>query len=99
MKKSMVTFRELCIEIFNTEGKIISSGSTEFIELNIKDYVSDYTFLLYNNTFINFEFQTTYNGIGNLRRFKLYEAYLEYTNKKNIVTYVIYSNDITYPIN
>lgn len=99
MKKAMSTFRELCLEIFNIEGKIISSGPTESIELNIKDYASDYTFLLDNNTFIHFEFQTTYNGIDDLRRFKLYEAYLEHTEKKSVVTYVIYSNGIANPIN
>jgi len=54
----------------------------------------DYTFLMEDDTYIHFEFQTTNKGIEDLRRFRTYEALLNFQTGKDVVTYVVYSGDI-----
>ena len=59
----------------------------------------DYTFLMEDDTYIHFEFQTSNKGIDDLRRFRAYESILSYQTKKDVVTYVVYTNNIKNPTN
>ena len=54
----------------------------------------DYTFLMEDETYIHFEFQTTNKGKKDLRRFRAYEALLSLQKEKDVTTYVVYSNNI-----
>ena len=58
----------------------------------------DYTFLMEDDSYIHFEFQTTDKGIDDLMRFRTYEALLNHQTKKEVITYVVYSGDIKNPI-
>lgn len=58
----------------------------------------DYTFLMEDDTYIHFEFQTTNKGVTDLRRFRTYEALLNMQTGKDVVTYVVYSGDIKNPL-
>lgn len=57
----------------------------------------DFTFLMEDDTYIHLEFQTTAKGKDDLRRFKYYETALEWKTKKEVKTYVIYTNGISNP--
>lgn len=57
----------------------------------------DYTFLMEDDTFIHFEFQTTDKGNADLRRFRAYEALLSHQTGKDVLTYVVYSGNIKKP--
>jgi len=54
----------------------------------------DYTFLMEDDTYIHFEFQTTNKGKSDLRRFRVYEAVLSLQKDKDVTTYVVYSGNI-----
>nr|WP_061312724.1 hypothetical protein [Clostridium botulinum] len=58
----------------------------------------DYTFLMEDDTYIHFEFQTTNKGVTDLRRFRTYESLLNMQTGKDVVTYVVYSGDIKNPL-
>jgi hypothetical protein len=58
----------------------------------------DYTFLMEDDSYIHFEFQTTDKELDDLMRFRTYEALLNHQTKKDVTTYVVYSGDIRTPI-
>ncbi len=47
-----------------------------------------------DDTYIHFEFQTTNKGMDDLRRFRAYESLLSFQTKKEVITYVVYTNNI-----
>lgn len=97
MKLAMETFAEKGLEFFNIPGKVKSIGFTELPTLEINDMIMDFTFLMEDDTYIHLEFQTTDKGKDDLRRFKYYETALEWKTKKEVKTYVIYTNGISNP--
>ena len=46
----------------------------------------------------HFEFQSTDNGIEDLKRFRVYEAVTSYQNSVSVTTYVLYSGNIRHPV-
>lgn len=94
MKRAMDLFAEEGLKFFGIEKKAKETGPTELVVLETKNMFMDYTFLMEDDTFIHFEFQTTNKGTCDLRRFRAYEALLSYQTSKDAVTYVIYSGDI-----
>ena len=46
----------------------------------------------------HFEFQSTDNGIEDLKRFRVYEAVTSYQNGVSVTTYVLYSGNIRHPV-
>ena len=93
------------MDLFATEGlrffginkEVKELGTTELVVLESKNMFMDYTFLMEDDTYIHFEFQTTHKGIADLRRFRAYEALLSHQTGKDVVTYVVYSGDIINP--
>ena len=80
------------------EKMIQDNGPTELVVLESKNMYMDYTFLMEDDSYIHFEFQTTDKGIDDLMRFRTYEALLNHQTKKEVITYVVYSGDIKNPI-
>lgn len=98
MKRAMDLFAEEGLKFFGIDKKVKEPGATEIVVLDAKNMFMDYTFLMEDDTYIHFEFQTTNKGIKDLRRFRAYEALLSYKEEKPVTTYVVYSGDIKDPI-
>ncbi|KOM88269.1 hypothetical protein [Clostridium botulinum] len=98
MKRAMDIFAEDGLKFFGIDKKVKDTGSTEIVVLEIKNMFMDYTFLMEDDTYIHFEFQTTNKGVTDLRRFRTYEALLNMQTGKDVVTYVVYSGDIKNPL-
>ena len=94
MKKAMDVFAEEGLKFFGINQKVKDSSSTEIVVLEALNLHMDYTFLMEDETYINFEFQTTNKGKKDLRRFRAYEALLSLQKEKDVTTYVVYSNNI-----
>ncbi|BDR67726.1 hypothetical protein DP130_03240 [Clostridium tetani] len=99
MKRAMDLFAEEGLKFFGINKKVKELGSTELVVLETKNMFMDYTFLMEDDTFIHFEFQTTNKGKTDLRRFRAYEALLSHQTGKDAVTYVVYSGNIKNPGN
>ncbi|RXI40135.1 hypothetical protein DP129_05320 [Clostridium tetani] len=99
MKRAMDLFAEEGLKFFGINKKVKELGSTELVVLETKNMFMDYTFLMEDDTFIHFEFQTINKGKTDLRRFRAYEALLSHQTGKDVVTYVVYSGNIKNPGN
>lgn len=98
MKRAMDIFAEEGLKFFGINKKVKEAGSTEIVVLEVKNMFMDYTFLMEDDSYIHFEFQTTNKGINDLRRFRAYEALLSLQTGKDVTTYVVYSGDIKQPL-
>ncbi len=94
MKKAMDVFAEEGLKFFGINQKVKDSSSTEIVVLEALNLHMDYTFLMEDDTYIHFEFQTTNKGKSDLRRFRVYEAVLSLQKDKDVTTYVVYSGNI-----
>ncbi|MET7040577.1 hypothetical protein WBZ18_00385 [Clostridium botulinum] len=99
MKRAMDLFAEEGLKFFGINRKVKELGPTELVVLETKNMFMDYTFLMEDDTFIHFEFQTTNKGKTDLRRFRAYEALLSHQTGKDVVTYVVYSGNIKNTVN
>lgn len=99
MKRAMDLFVEEGLRFFGINKKVKEIGPTEIVLLETKSMFMDYTFLMEDDSYIHFEFQTTDKGITDLRRFRAYEAMLSHQTGKDVITYVVYSGDIRNPMN
>lgn len=99
MKRAMDLFAEEGLKFFGIDKKVKELGPTELVVLEAKNMFMDYTFLMEDDTFIHFEFQTTNKGNLDLIRFRAYEALLSHQTGKDVVTYVVYSGNIKKPKN
>ena len=99
MKRAMDLFAEEGLKFFGINKKVKELGPTELVVLETKNMFMDYTFLMEDDTFIHFEFQTTNKWKIDLRRFRAYEALLSHQTGKDVVTYVVYSGNIKNPRN
>ena len=91
MKKAMEVFSEDGIAALGIKGKVKEVGSTEIVVLEAKNFSMDYNFLMEDDTYLHFEFQTTNKKENDLRRFRMYESFLSLQKGKDVITYVIYS--------
>jgi len=98
MKRAMDIFAEDGLKFFGIDKKVKDTGSTEIVVLEIKNMFMDYTFLMEDDSYIHFEFQSTDKGVLDLRRFRTYEALLNLQTGRDVVTYVVYSGDIKNPL-
>ena len=76
MKKAMDVFAEEGLKFFGINQKVKDSSSTEIVVLEALNLHMDYTFLMEDDSYIHFEFQTTNKGKSDLRRFRVYESVL-----------------------
>ena len=94
MKKAMDVFAEEGLKFFGINQKVKDSSSTEIVVLEALNLHMDYTFLMEDDSYIHFEFQTTNKGKSDLRRFRVYESVLSLQKDKDVTTYVVYSGNI-----
>ncbi|MDK2587337.1 hypothetical protein QOZ83_15935 [Romboutsia sedimentorum] len=94
MKRAMDIFAQDGLKFFGIDKKVKEPGPTELVVLNTKNMFMDYTFLMEDDTYIHFEFQTTNKNTTDLRRFRGYEALLSHQTGKDVITYVVYSGNI-----
>lgn len=99
MKRAMDIFAEEGLRFFGINKKVKELGPTELVILEAKNMFMDYTFLMEDDTFIHFEFQTSNKGKADLRRFRAYESMLGHQTGKDVLTYVVYSGNIKNPVN
>lgn len=99
MKRAMDIFAEEGLKFFGINKKVKELGPTELVVLETKNMFMDYTFLMEDDTFIHFEFQTTNKGKADLRRFRAYESMLSHQIGKDVTTYVVCSGSIKNPAN
>ncbi|MBC2579184.1 DUF4351 domain-containing protein [Clostridium sp. DJ247] len=99
MKRAMDLFVEEGLKFFGIDKKVKELGPTELVVLETKNMFMDYTFLMEDDNFIHFEFQTTDRGNVDLRRFRAYESLLSHQTGKDVLTYVVYSGNIKAPRN
>lgn len=98
MKRAMTVFAEHAVAYFGESKKVKEIAQTEQVVLDIKDMRMDYVFLMEDDTYTHFEFQSTDKGIIDLVRFNIYDVLLYQQTKKQVYTYVIYSGDIKEPL-
>ena len=94
MKKAMDVFAEEGLKFFGINQRVKDSSSTEIVVLEALNLHMDYTFLMEDDSYIHFEFQTTNKGKSDLRRFRVYESVLSLQKDKDVTTYVVYSGNI-----
>lgn len=94
----MDLFAEEGLKFFGINKKVKEVAPTELVVLETKKMYMDYTFLMEDDSYIHFEFQTTDKGKKDLRRFRAYEALLSHQTERDVITYVIYSGDIINPL-
>ena len=97
MKRALDIFAEDGLKFFGIDKKVKDTGSTEIVVLEIKNMFMDYTFLMEDDSYIHFEFQSTDKGVLDLRRFRTYEALLNLQTGRDVVTYVVYSGFLISP--
>ena len=97
MKRAWATFARDGLKLFGIDKKVKELGPTEIVTIEIRNKFMDYNYLMEDDTYSHFEFQTTNNNTSDLRRFRAYEAVLSLETGKPVVTYVIYSGSIKNP--
>ena len=98
LKASMQFFAEEILPYFNIEGKVVSFGPTEIVQLELHKQFQDFTFIMENRIWKHFEFQSTNEGLEGLKRFRNYEASVSYQHKVTVETYVVFSGNIKNPM-
>lgn len=98
MKRAMTVFAEQAVAYFGEIKKVKGVAPTELVDLEILEKRMDYVFLMDDETYSHFEFQTTDKRLIDLARFNVYDAVLYNQTQKQVYTYVIYSGDITNPL-
>jgi len=97
MKRAWEIFAREGLKLLGITKKVKDSGKTELVSLDINYLYLDYTYLMEDDSYAHFEFQTTNNNTSDLKRFRAYEATLSHQTGKDVITYVIYSGGIKKP--
>ena len=94
MKAMTGMFGDRTLKVFGLRtARIVSVFATEVPVVEVKDGLTDFIFVLEDNTLLHLEFQTTTRR-EDLKRFMLYDARLANRDERNIQTAVIYSGKI-----
>lgn len=93
-KKAMEVFSEKGLDYFGINKRIKAMGCKESIQLKENDMYMNYTFLLEDDTYVHFEFQTK-DSKSALKKIRLHERLLSYQTSKNVATYIIYAGNIS----
>ncbi|MGN0356068.1 MAG: hypothetical protein ACI4EI_13485 [Muricoprocola sp.] len=96
MKMGFGYFRDSILKRLGIDYEFVSDEPTELIELQIHSMYMDFTFMTINGFYVHFEFQTTETDRADLQRFEAYEAVTAHKTGKKVLTYVIYSGEITH---
>lgn len=87
-------FREVTLEFYGIKtARIRELINVELPVVEVAETSTDFIFLLEDDTYLHFEFQTTYNK-RDIIRFATYDIRLYERDKRNINTVIIYSSDV-----
>ena len=95
MKMGFGYFRDSILKSLGIDYEFVADEPTELIELQIHSMYMDFTFMTTDGFYVHFEFQTTETERADLQRFEAYEAVTAHKTGKTVLTYVIYSGEIT----
>jgi hypothetical protein len=93
-KEAMHYFAKGGLKFFGITQGIKSIGFTELEEVKIKNQHMDFVFLMEDDTYLHFEFQTTNKGFEELSRFLEYDSILHHKTNKKVNTIIIYTGGI-----
>jgi hypothetical protein len=93
MKSIMELFKGDAVKFFGIDKEFVAVARTVMLLINIQKNINDWFLLAADDTYLHWEFQTTYNK-NDLSRFMVSDAMFYYKEKKPVKTIVIYSSDI-----
>lgn len=96
-KSAAQFFAEELFPIFGIDGEIEGVAPTEVVRLELRHMYQDFNFWMKGNYIVHIEFQTTWSGEKDLRRFREYEATTSRVYDVNVKTYVVFTGNITNP--
>lgn len=97
MKMAWDTFAKKGLKMFGIHKKVKDDGRTELVSLDLTYLHMDHTYLMEDDTYAHFEFQSSNDNTADLQRFAAYDALLTHKTGKEVFTYVVYSAGIKKP--
>lgn len=91
MKMAAQFFAEEMVPYFHIKGKIKQSAPTEHVYLRVKQMFEDFNYVMEDGSWSHFEFQSTYHGTVDMKRFREYEAVTGRTFDVPVITYVVFT--------
>lgn len=82
----MELFANQGLKFLGIEKRVKEIGPTELVNLEMTNLNMNYNFLMEDDTYFHFEFQSTDKGVADLRRFRAYEALYSYKTGKDVFT-------------
>ena len=98
LKTAFRYFSDVLLPYFGIKGKAVGIAATELVHLDVKVFHEDFNFDMEDGSCAHFEFQSTNEGLGGLKRFRAYEALYSYQHKVPVTTYVLFSGKIQKPM-
>lgn len=98
LKTAIQFFADEMFPLLEIEGKVKGIAPTELVYLELKKLTEDFNFIMEDDSWKHFEFQSTNEGLKGLKRFRSYEAVASYQYEVPITTYVLYSGKIKNPM-
>lgn len=98
LKTMMHFFADELLPFFGIHEKAVAIAPTELVQLEVKKLFQDFNLVMEDGSWKHFEFQSTNEGIGGLKRFRSYEALASYQYHVSITTYVLFSGKIQNPL-
>ncbi len=97
LKTAFLFFSEELLPYFGITKKAVGTAATELVQMDIKKFHEDFNFVMEDGSWVHFEFQSRNGGVGDLKRFRVYEALASYQHKVAVTTYVLFSGNIKNP--
>ena len=98
LKTAFRYFADVLLPYFGIKGKAVGIAATELVHLDVKVFHEDFNFDMEDGSCAHFEFQSTNEGLEDLKRFRAYEALYSYQHKVPVTTYVLFSGKIQKPM-
>ena len=98
LKTAFRYFADVLLPYFGIQGKAVGIAATELVHLDVKVFHEDFNFDMEDGSCAHFEFQSTNEGLEDLKRFRAYEALYSYQHKVPVTTYVLFSGKIQKPM-
>ncbi len=87
-------FKDTTLEFYGIKAaRIKELINVELPVIEVADSSTDYIFLLEDDTYLHFEFQTAYNK-SDLTRFATYDIRLYERDSRKVITVIIYSSEV-----
>ncbi len=98
LKISAEFFRDEVIPCLGIEGTPIAIAPTELLHLELQKRYLDFNYVMEDESWSHFEFQSTPVTLADMRRFRLYDALIGIQYGVSITTYVLFSGNIKNPM-